>query len=337
MPGLARRHHVVSKFYLRHFANDEGQLRTVELPGNRSFYQSIEDATVERDFYLVDLGDEQQSDVVESAFGYIETDAAQVWRAVVEGLWPLPDHPREIVAGWVALQLLRSKAQRTTMSNLATGMTQLDIAIGGREGLASALADAGRPTDPKSVDREWVELFVNPVELEATPNDHVKLVAELLPRVVENLMSRWWVLTTYDRRSLATSDHPVVVIPNERDLELGLGTGIETADHITLPFSRRLALSMATRDSLPHDVPNIEDGRQPGSTQTALFSNSATVGNARRFLYHHPHDNPLMGLPLVERRTREVSVLQDVWRFMSVADRQVLLDAGVNPPIADEG
>lgn len=34
MPEQARRHHVVSKFYLRYFANDNERVTTVMLPGN---------------------------------------------------------------------------------------------------------------------------------------------------------------------------------------------------------------------------------------------------------------------------------------------------------------
>ena len=36
MPEQARRHHVVSKFYLRYFANDNERVTTVMLPGDRA-------------------------------------------------------------------------------------------------------------------------------------------------------------------------------------------------------------------------------------------------------------------------------------------------------------
>jgi hypothetical protein len=35
VPEQARRHHVVSKFYLRHFADEREQLTTVLLPGDQ--------------------------------------------------------------------------------------------------------------------------------------------------------------------------------------------------------------------------------------------------------------------------------------------------------------
>jgi hypothetical protein len=53
MPEQAKRHHVVSKFYLRYFANDEELVTTVVLPGDRTFPQSIGDASVRTGYYTV--------------------------------------------------------------------------------------------------------------------------------------------------------------------------------------------------------------------------------------------------------------------------------------------
>ena len=46
----ARRHHLVSRFYLRYFADDDEQV-TVMLPGDRVFTQTARRASVENDFY----------------------------------------------------------------------------------------------------------------------------------------------------------------------------------------------------------------------------------------------------------------------------------------------
>jgi Protein of unknown function (DUF4238) len=53
LPGQARRHHVVSKFYLRYFANDNERITTIMLPGERTFPQSIGDASVQTGYYTV--------------------------------------------------------------------------------------------------------------------------------------------------------------------------------------------------------------------------------------------------------------------------------------------
>jgi hypothetical protein len=41
MGEQAKRHHLVSKFYLRYFADERDQITTVMLPGDRRFTQSI--------------------------------------------------------------------------------------------------------------------------------------------------------------------------------------------------------------------------------------------------------------------------------------------------------
>lgn len=94
MPEQARRHHVVSKFYLRYFANDNARVTTVMLPGDRTFPQSIGDASVQTGFYTVIDQDGQQSDAAEQALSLVEAHAATAWREVAAGVWPLPDEHR---------------------------------------------------------------------------------------------------------------------------------------------------------------------------------------------------------------------------------------------------
>lgn len=72
MVEQARRHHVVSKFYLRYFANDNERIRTVMLPGERTFPQSIGDASVQTGYYTVIDQEGQQSDAMEQALSLVE-------------------------------------------------------------------------------------------------------------------------------------------------------------------------------------------------------------------------------------------------------------------------
>jgi hypothetical protein len=45
----------------------------------------------------------------------------------------------------------------------------------------------------------------------------------------------------------------------------------------------------------------------PGSAKIAADINQAVANNARRFLFHHPSDDPLAGLALPQPRPRELS------------------------------
>lgn len=71
MPDQARRHHVVSKFYLRYFANDHERVTTVMLPGDRTFQQSIGDASVQTDYYAVIDQAGYRSDAAEQALSLV--------------------------------------------------------------------------------------------------------------------------------------------------------------------------------------------------------------------------------------------------------------------------
>lgn len=330
----AKRHHLVSKFYLRHFADEADQVMTVMLPGHRPpFRQSIENASVRSNFFMGIGHDGQPTDAAERAFGLIEETAAGAWRNVAEGVWPLPSDAREAMAGWIALHLLRGSGPRMMMNQLGTQLLQLEVIAGGRARLRDTLRDVGEPFDEESLNREWISLFEDPLVVEAHANQHLNYVAEALPGVTELILSRWWVLTSFERKGLATSDHPVYVVPNEAHVALGMGTGIKNADTIHLPLTRRHSLSLALRSTLPADLARRrEDWNVPGTSATALYSNSCAVNSARQALFHHPGDSPLDGLRLPQPRSDEIMSDGDLWRFMPDEDRQVLLDAGLRPP-----
>ena len=237
------------------------------------------------------------------------------------------------MAAWIALQLLRGPATRTSMSELVTGAMQMELIVGGRAALRERRVEAGEPHDDVAIDEAWIDLFRNPYELRVTANHHLLYVADMLPSVIASLMDRWWLLTTFERRGLTTSDHPVFVVPNAEAVQLGLGTGIENADILYVPLTRRHALSMALRATLPPDLARVSaDRMQRGVTQTALYSNHCSVMGARRWLFHHPADAPLEGILLHPPKSSEVQQRGDPWAFMSAEDRRVLADAGVTPP-----
>lgn len=269
----AKRHHLVSKFYLSHFADEAEQVMTVMLPGSKApFAQSIANASVRSNFYTGIGHDGQPTDAAERAFGMIEAAAADAWREVVDGAWPLPSNARESMAGWIALHLVRGSGTRTMMSQAGTDLLQVEMIVGGRARLRDVLRDVGEPFDDESVTREWISLFKDPLVVETHPNHHLQYVAQALPRITELLLNRWWLLTTFQRKGLATSDHPVYVLPNDDRLAVGMGTGIQNADLIHVPLTRRLSLALALRSSLPRELAVLrEDGQVAGVTATALL------------------------------------------------------------------
>lgn len=336
MPEQARRHHVVSKFYLRHFADEREQLTTVMLPGDRTFTQSITNASVQTDFYTVIDTHGNESDLAEQALSGIETPAADAWHELAAGVWPLPEEHRGAMAAWLALQILRSSGIRNSMNEIATHALLLETVIGGRRRVREALISSGEPADDESVDREWVDLFKNPLRAQVHANHHLQQLAQMLPRVTQSLLDRRWLLTIFQRKALATSDHPVFVVPNTASARMGMGTGIENATVLHAPLTRRHSLAMYLPSAVPPEVfPGGRDIRRAGVAAVALYSNSCAVNSARQFLFHHPQDAPLTGLDLPQPRGREISMNAQLWGWIPEDDRQVLLDAGFGPADLD--
>ncbi|WP_089328761.1 DUF4238 domain-containing protein [Actinomadura meyerae] len=111
-----------------------------------------------------------------------------------------------------------------------------------------------------------------------------------------------WVLATFQRKALGTSDTPLVLIPDPMNREMGLGTGLGTAMQLFIPLSRRVGLCMGGLGD------KAEDGFLPGTTAIAKQLNSYTLHNARKAVFHHPHDAPFAGMRIPEPRTEEMRI-----------------------------
>ncbi|MEV7039185.1 DUF4238 domain-containing protein [Amycolatopsis sp. NPDC051061] len=240
------------------------------------------------------------------------------------------------MAAWIALQLLRGTSVRNRMNEMASHALLLEVILGGRTRLREVLSAAGEPVGEEAVNREWIGFFKNPIRAEVRANHHMQHLANMLPRVTQSLLDRSWLLTVFERKTLATCDHPVHVVPNEDLTQTGRGTGIENAPVIYVPLTRRHSLAMYLPSAWPPPLAaRGRDVRWPGVAATALYSNSCTVNSARRFLFHHPKDTPLAGFDLPQPREREVAVNAQLWGWLDEDDRQVLLDAGFGPDDLD--
>ena len=268
----------MSKFYLRYFANNNERVTTVMLPGERTFLQSIGDASVQTGYYTVIDQEGQQSDAAEQALALVEAHAAAAWREVAAGVWPLPDEHRASLAAWVALQLLRGTSVRNSMSELASHALLLEVILGGRARLRAALIAAGEPIDDHTVNQEWVGLFENPLRAEARAEHHMQHLADLLPRVTQSLFDRSWLLTVYERKALATSDHPVYLVPNEELTRMGMGSGIENATVIHAPLTRRHSLAMYQSSAVPPQLAALGRGSTCRSRVSARSQSMPSCG-----------------------------------------------------------
>jgi Protein of unknown function (DUF4238) len=194
---VKRRNHTVNGSYLARFADDRGLLAGIELPG-RHFRVSVGRATVIRNFYVTRLPDGSECDQAEDDFCAIEARASASMKILIDQhKWPVPDTVRADIATWAALQYLRIPAVR----QLASEITGAYIKVG-----VPFTTDTGEQT------RLWMP------DDEAAPEKlkhlHLEFIKKNTPVVARMLYARDWHLTFFTRKSLVTSDSPVVLRPS---------------------------------------------------------------------------------------------------------------------------
>ncbi len=318
---LVRRQHVVSRFYLSGFANPAGLLQRVGLPGDRSHPVSVNDASVVKDFYTVTLPDGSATDLFERLFGEVEQPAATVLRDVRDGAWPLGPAPKATLAGWIALQHLRSQSIRRTQTEIRAQTIRLVVGATGKEALRRHIEAAeGSPVDDSRLSDEWADLTKpGGPTLSPDPDEHMRAVVDLLEPTTMMLASMQWSLSRFDDDPLITSDHPVVLLPRP-DHPRWSGIGIANAGGFAVPLHRRLGLVIGASPDLP-------DMRVTGTEPLADVLNAGVGHNARLCLFHHPDDASVVaGLSLAGPREAEMGPPNDD-RFI----REEGLFSGLDP------
>lgn len=288
-PGLVRKQHVVSKFYLKGFADASNKLRRTLLPGHHSHLISADRASVITDFYSVTLEDGKLSDYFERAFSRVEGPASIVHKSIVEeDQWPLGTEEKCDLALWIALQHLRSEGVRTQGNNMRALTIQLMVGTSGKDALRRHIEKAeSRTISQERLDFEWAELTrEGGPRIKADPRHHLQMVAKLLEPTAVMLGSMQWSLNVYRRKRLVTGDHPVSLLKAPQHPPY-FGVGLANAGGFVLPLSRRHGLVIGASPELP-------DVKVDGNTLTANSMNQATIMNSRTCLYSHPDDEAVI-------------------------------------------
>jgi len=159
--------------YLRRFANNDGFLTGIKLPGNVRFPIAVGDATVRKNFYVVRLPDGSESDQAEDDFGRVESNAAAAIRTLIDDradrAWPIPDSARTRIAEWVALQYLRVPWVRQFAHEIA-----------------GALSEVGLPVPAGAGDRSTLLMPADQVDRHGAPAFHIEFIRRQAAVVAKN-------------------------------------------------------------------------------------------------------------------------------------------------------
>lgn len=296
MPERSKLHHFVPRLLLRGFAHEGERLSTLDRTTGSSFPQNVGRAAAENDYNTVVTEHGEPSDMAESAIAEdIEGRASAGLRRLRSGKWLDSEVEHIEVAGFVAFQYLRVPAQRQFFDEMASSMAKLQVAAGGRPGLKEALTgDDGVAPSDEDVERLWMAMTsdFDGWSLKLPAAHHLKSSFEMLEGMARILRFGYhWSVQRWARRSLLTSDNPVVLAPGP-DHQPVYGIGLGTAGTIMMAIDRRNALVLTNRDDLEqHDAGDAPDGVDlPGTVNSARAINLATASQARRFVYHHPDD-----------------------------------------------
>ena len=284
---LVRNQHVVSKFYLKGFANQASMLLRIVLPGEKSHLTPVRKATVIRDFYTVPLADGQPSDFIEVGFSVIEDPAAPILERIVsQGYWPLEPADKQILALWITLQYFRGESYRALETETEALLIGRLVEASGRDALRYHIENAeGRTVSSEQLDFEWTELTKpGGPTLRPDTREHMGILAERLLPTAAVFARKEWKLVEFKRKPLFTGDHPVSLVSGA-DHPGNVRFGLATALGVILPLSRYQALSIRLGGP-----PTGEDSMLPGTAKLASFINNRTIRNSRKSLYFHPDD-----------------------------------------------
>lgn len=300
---------------LKRFATEQRKIVMVDRrPPHSARLTSVKNACAECGFYSIPT-----EELEEGARDGHDPEDAELWLAdleggadplvtgLVDGRFPPTPEERFTIALFTAMQMTRGWRFRDDMNDVSTAVIQNLVPDIPPTVIRDWLRDHGEPHDDRAV-RSFRERMLRPDNSPQVTMTQAFAVHQALRTAVEGLTERLflrpWRLLRFDHDVLLISDNPVGIwSPAPRGISPTVGRG--NASMIFLPLDRRTALAFASHgtDKVSH----------PGPTRARQI-NLSVIEDARRWIFHHPDDQPLNDLivpPLSELVKELVDVRQD--------------------------
>ena len=298
-----RRHHYVPQFYLERFSKRSSskatpRIKRIEAKGglDSAVVLGVPDAAVEVDFYRVEADDPRRAQEAEHIIGIFETTAGYAFANLDRGgANHLPDDiDRQNLACFMALQFARGPDTVDFQERAAT--------------LTSRMVMRQASTMPDYIRRRLLaqgdDASDEAVAQMASDLDEAARTAVVTPHRNNVVASIFRGVSTYfpyfyERRwgiartpiPLLTSDRPIVLLQQPGRRKPWEGVGLGTADMIVFVLDRNRALVMQQPE------PEHKEGIATVSAAFARQLNAQVANHARRWVFYHPDDNPLDGVP----------------------------------------
>jgi uncharacterized protein DUF4238 len=259
-----RRHHFVSVFYLKRFADQRDQIAVYRRDPPKVFVTSVTNAAVEAGFYALTLKDGSRSEMAEELIAKIEDWAAPALGRILSGHFPPTSEDRQHLSLFMALQIVRGRHFRDQSIAMMDYHHKLMVVSLDREDVRQRLAEKkGQEPGDDEVEQVYASLQKTD-EYFIRPGDDSELVVSMLKIASEDLAPRiyrkTWVLAHSRSKVFLTSDHPLVFWHQPKtERERFLGVGLENAGEVRFPLDAHHVLVL-TNERVPEIAVQVDPG-----------------------------------------------------------------------------
>ncbi len=288
---VKKRHHFLSKFYLKGFSNPRTRLLSVYEKGKHEYFSTNPiNVAVKKDYYsfLNDKG-EKDSESIEGIFEIIEKPTAKIIKKIISEE-SLDEENRLIFSYFLSICLTRVPNFRENFENVYNHLIQKTTSIiaGNRESFDESIKNFEEKTGQKmTVPNEELRQFVlgNEYEIKVNPQVSVetfKLAKELAPVFFD---MKWLFLRATDEYDFLTSDNPIFYFDPMHQADSFYGVGLANKNiEVSFPVSKEIAfLGTWTGQS----------GIMSGTNKIVKAINKRTILAARRFVFASKEDTVL--------------------------------------------
>lgn len=316
---VGARHHTVPAFYIRGFANPQGQVWVRDRRRPEPGLSKSTDLAV-KNFYTFTNVDGDADGRIEQLLEKVESAAAPALDRLCSAVtWnaPLSDADRNSIATFVAFQMARGQRKRREVEVQADLLTRLQ-AINPPGDLTRRAR-----TEYREQQELWQEQEVLP-----DPSEHLRILGNVAQQLYSHLVTRPIAAFTLTDGALLSCDEPVLLVqpagapgpllpdppaprlrsrrrkgvrtPRRRNQMIQIQNpagGIATATTVLLPLGRRTVLGFGTPGPQTATDTNIQLSADE-SREAADQVNELALSRAYLFAFCHPDDQDLLSSPL---------------------------------------
>jgi hypothetical protein len=292
----ARRHHFISRCYLRGFCSDPAapRLFVTDFKERKQFDTSPENVALQRDFHTLD-DPSQPPDVIEKTLAVFESDLGPALRRISETGSLADSSDRELLFFFMALVTVKNPTMRRRISESIGAVQGLTAKMEAADAdywnakMATAKAEGTIPEDADT-DRLRDLILKDGLKFGLTVPGHMYLEFNLVDKILPCFRDRKWTLLRADpgRTAFITSDNPICLLWQKRGRTDPVGLG-NPGTEIIFPVSNEVAI-IGTFEGKPCAAPADDELVCVVNGNVLPCAARQVYARSRDFRYLMPHN-----------------------------------------------